>query len=168
MPLHNLEETVRRAIVHASERRHEFVTLEHLLLSLTEDREAVTVLRACGVDLDTLREGLVTYLDNDLAYLIKDSKADPRTTDSFNRALQRAVIHVQSVGAEEVTGAKRSGCYFLGARKLSLLFPERAGYDPFPGDGLYRCRAAGRKRNIDPSRVQIRRPHSAQQPTKIL
>jgi ATP-dependent Clp protease ATP-binding subunit ClpA len=72
---------------------------------LTEDQDAVAVLRACGVDLDKLREDLLTYLDHDLAYLITDSLADPRTTESFNRALQRAVIHVQSSGREEVTGA---------------------------------------------------------------
>ena len=105
MPSHNLEETVRRAAAFANDRRHEFVTLEHLLLSLTEDQDAVAVLRACGVDLDKLREDLLTYLDHDLAYLITDSLADPRTTESFNRALQRAVIHVQSSGREEVTGA---------------------------------------------------------------
>jgi ATP-dependent Clp protease ATP-binding subunit ClpA len=72
---------------------------------LTEDQDAVAVLRACGVDLDKLREDLLTYLDHDLTYLITDSLADPRTTESFNRALQRAVIHVQSSGREEVTGA---------------------------------------------------------------
>ena len=105
VPSHNLEETVRRAAAFASDRRHEFVTLEHLLLSLTEDQDAVAVLRACGVDLDKLREDLLTYLDHDLTYLITDSLADPRTTESFNRALQRAVIHVQSSGREEVTGA---------------------------------------------------------------
>jgi ATP-dependent Clp protease ATP-binding subunit ClpA len=105
VPSHNLEETVRRAVAYASDRRHEFVTLEHLLLSLTEDQDAIAVLRACGVDLDKLREDLLTYLDHDLTYLITDSLADPRTTESFNRALQRAVIHVQSSGREEVTGA---------------------------------------------------------------
>ena len=105
VPSHNLEETVKRAIAYAGERKHEFVTLEHLLLSLTEDQDAVAVLRACGVDLDKLREDLVTYLDHDLSYLVTDSLAEPRTTDSFNRALQRAVIHVQSSGREEVTGA---------------------------------------------------------------
>jgi len=105
VPSHNLEESVRRAVAFASDRRHEFVTLEHLLLSLTEDQDAVAVLRACGIDLEKLREDLLTYLDHDLAYLITDSLADPRTTESFNRALQRAVIHVQSSGREEVTGA---------------------------------------------------------------
>lgn len=105
VPSNNLEETFRRAMAHASDRRHEFATLEHLLLSLTEDQDAVAVLRACGVDLDKLRDDLLSYLDHDLEYLITDSLAEPRATESFNRAMQRAVIHVQSSSREEVTGA---------------------------------------------------------------
>ena len=105
VPSRNLEETIHRAIDYATERRHEFVTLEHLLLALAEDQDAVAVLRACDVDLDKLREDLVGYLDNDLDYLVSESTSDPRPTESFNRALQRAVIHVQSSGREEVTGA---------------------------------------------------------------
>ncbi|UCH76255.1 MAG: ATP-dependent Clp protease ATP-binding subunit ClpA [Rhodospirillales bacterium] len=105
MPSRNLEDTIHRAMDFATERRHEFVTLEHLLLSLAEDQDAVAVLRACDVDLDKLREDLCNYLDNDLDYLISDSMSDPRPTEGFNRALQRAMIHVQSSGREEVTGA---------------------------------------------------------------
>ncbi len=105
VPSRNLEETIHRAIDFATERRHEFVTLEHLLLSLAEDQDAIAVLRACDVDLDKLREDLSNYLDNDLDYLVSDSLADPRPTEGFNRALQRAMIHVQSSGREEVTGA---------------------------------------------------------------
>jgi ATP-dependent Clp protease ATP-binding subunit ClpA len=92
-------------MAYASERKHEFATLEHLLLALTDDKDAVFVLRACGVDLNKLREDLLTYLDHELEYLVSDSPADPRATESFNRALQRAVIAVQSSGREEVTGA---------------------------------------------------------------
>ena len=121
VPSQNLEETVRRAVAYASDRRHEFVTLEHLLLALTEDQDAVAVLRACGVDLDKLREDLVSYLDHDLSYLVTDSLADPRTTESFNRALQRAVIHVQSSGREEVTGAN----------VLVAIFSERESHAVF-------------------------------------
>lgn len=105
MPSQNLEETVHRAMAYASERKHEFATLEHLLLALTEDKDAVFVLRACGVDLNELREDLLTYLDRDLEYLVADLRGDPRPTESFNRALQRAVINDQSSGREEVTGA---------------------------------------------------------------
>ena len=105
VPSRNLEDTINRAIDFATERRHEFVTLEHLLLALAEDQDAIAVLRACDVDLDKLREDLSNYLDNDLDYLINDSMSDPRPTEGFNRALQRAMIHVQSSGREEVTGA---------------------------------------------------------------
>ena len=101
----NLEESIHRAMVDARERRHEFATIEHLLLALSEDPDAVAVLRACGVDLDKLREDLGGYLDNDVDYLVADTLADPRPTDGFTRALQRAAIHVQSSGREEVTGA---------------------------------------------------------------
>jgi ATP-dependent Clp protease ATP-binding subunit ClpA len=100
-----LEKTIGRAIDFASERRHEFVTLEHLLLALAEDSDAVEVLRACDVDLGKLREDLCNYLDNDLDYLVTDTTMDPRPTEGFNRALQRAMIHVQSSGREDVTGA---------------------------------------------------------------
>jgi len=105
VPSRNLEDTIHRAIDFATERRHEFVTLEHLLLALAEDQDAIAVLRACDVDLDKLREDLCNYLDNDLDYLVSDTMSDPRPTEGFNRALQRAMIHVQSSGREEVTGA---------------------------------------------------------------
>jgi ATP-dependent Clp protease ATP-binding subunit ClpA len=109
-------------VAYASDRRHEFVTLEHLLLSLTEDRDTVAVLRACGIDLDKLREDLVNYLDHELAYLVTDSPADPRTTESFNRALQRAVTHVQSSGREEVTGANLLVAIFLERESYAVYF----------------------------------------------
>jgi len=105
VPSRHLEDTIHRAIDFATERRHEFVTLEHLLLALAEDQDAIAVLRACDVDLDKIREDLSNYLDNDLDYLVSESTSDPRPTEGFNRALQRAMIHVQSSGREEVTGA---------------------------------------------------------------
>jgi ATP-dependent Clp protease ATP-binding subunit ClpA len=66
----NLEQSLHRALAHANERRHEYATLEHLLLALTEDQDAIAVLRACGVDLDKLRRDLGQYLDNELAGLV--------------------------------------------------------------------------------------------------
>src|SRR6201996_2277911 len=101
----NLEKTLHRALAYANERRHEYATLEHLLLSLTEDQDAVAVLRACTVDLDKLRRDLLNYVDNDLASLISSHVEDAKPTASFQRVLQRAAIHVQSSGREEVTGA---------------------------------------------------------------
>ncbi|BBK38239.1 ATP-dependent Clp protease ATP-binding subunit ClpA [Allostella sp. ATCC 35155] len=101
----NLEETLHRALANANERRHEYATLEHLLLALTEDRDAVAVLRACGVDLDRLRRELIEYLDTELSNLVSSRLEDAKPTASFQRVLQRAAIHVQSSGREEVTGA---------------------------------------------------------------
>jgi ATP-dependent Clp protease ATP-binding subunit ClpA len=101
----NLEKTLHRALAYANERRHEYATLEHLLLSLTEDQDAVAVLRACTVDLDRLRRDLLNYVDNDLTSLVSSHVEDAKPTASFQRVLQRAAIHVQSSGREEVTGA---------------------------------------------------------------
>ncbi len=101
----NLEETLHRALAFAGERRHEYATLEHLLLSLTEDQDSVAVLRACGIDLDRLRSDIGEYLDNELTNLVSSHQEDPKPTAGFQRVLQRAAIHVQSSGREEVTGA---------------------------------------------------------------
>ena len=101
----NLEKSLHRALAHANERHHEYATLEHLLLALTEDQDAVAVFRACGVDLDRLRREVLNYIDNELANLVAAHGDDAKPTASFQRVLQRAAIHVQSSGREEVTGA---------------------------------------------------------------
>src|SRR5258708_11201398 len=101
----NLEKTLHRALAHANERRHEYATLEHLLLALTEDQDAVAVLRACSVDLEKLRRDVTNYVDNELSNLISTHVEDAKPTASFQRVLQRAAIHVQSSGRDEVTGA---------------------------------------------------------------
>ena len=82
----------------ANERRHEYATLEHLLLALTEDQDAIAVLRACSVDLDRLRRDVATYVDNELGNLVASHTEDAKPTASFQRVLQRAAIHVQSSG----------------------------------------------------------------------
>ncbi len=101
----NLEQSLHRALACASERRHEYATLEHLLLALTEDQDAVAVLRACNVDIDRLRRDLAEFVDNNLADLVSPRGAEPKPTAGFQRVVQRAAIHVQSSGREEVTGA---------------------------------------------------------------
>ena len=101
----NLEQTLHLALELAHGRRHEFATLEHLLLALTEDADAVAVMRACDVNIDKLRTEITTYLDEELAELVAEENVDPKPTDAFQRVLQRAAIHVQSSGREEVTGA---------------------------------------------------------------
>jgi ATP-dependent Clp protease ATP-binding subunit ClpA len=101
----NLEQSLHRALALANERHHEYATLEHLLLSLTEDQDAAAVLRACGVDIDHLRRDLSQYIDEELSSLITSRTEESKPTAGFQRVLQRAAIHVQSSGREEVTGA---------------------------------------------------------------
>ena len=101
----NLEQSLHRALGYASERRHEYATLEHLLLALAEDQDAVAVLRACNVDLDRLKRDLTEFVDNSLTDLVSPRAAEPKPTAGFQRVVQRAAIHVQSSGREEVTGA---------------------------------------------------------------
>ena len=101
----NLEKSLHRALALASERHHEYATLEHLLLALTEDNDAIAVFKACGVDVDLLRQDLGSYLDDDLTGLVIEDYEDPKPTAGFQRVIQRALIHVQSSGREEVTGA---------------------------------------------------------------
>ena len=100
-----LEKTLRRALSLANERRHEYATLEHLLLALIDDVDSAAVLRACGVDLDALRKTVVQYLDTELENLVVDSQEEAKATNGFQRVVQRAAFHVQSSGREEVTGA---------------------------------------------------------------
>jgi ATP-dependent Clp protease ATP-binding subunit ClpA len=101
----SLEQALHRALALAGERRHEYATLEHLLLALVDDQDSAAVMRACNVDLDSLRRNLVEYVDNELANLVSDGRQDSKPTAGFQRVIQRAVIHVQSSGREEVTGA---------------------------------------------------------------
>ena len=101
----SLEESLHRAIEYANERHHEYATLEHLLLSLIDDRDAASVMRACNVDLDRLRAKVTDFLDKELSNLILDQDGEAQPTASFQRVIHRAVVHVQSSGREEVTGA---------------------------------------------------------------
>src|SRR6266699_3734854 len=101
----NLEQSLHRALALANERHHEYATLEHLLLALLDDQDAAAVMRACNVDLDKLRRSLTAYLESELENLVTDGNEDSKPTAGFQRVIQRAVIHVQSSGREEVTGA---------------------------------------------------------------
>jgi ATP-dependent Clp protease ATP-binding subunit ClpA len=101
----SLEQSLHRALALANERHHEYATLEHLLLALIDDQDAAAVMRACNVDLDKLRRSLTSYLESELENLVSDGSEDSKPTAGFQRVIQRAVIHVQSSGREEVTGA---------------------------------------------------------------
>ncbi len=117
----SLEKALHRALAFANERHHEFATLEHLLLSLIEDKDAVAVMRACNVNVDELRNSLVTYIDTELVNLVSDEVLESKPTAGFQRVIQRAVIHVQSSGREEVTGAN----------VLVAIFAERESHAAF-------------------------------------
>ncbi len=117
----SLEEALHRALEYANERTHEYATLEHLLLSLLDDGDASAVLRACDVDVDELRGKLVEYIDNELEGLILDDSSEAQPTAGFQRVIHRAVVHVQSSGREEVTGAN----------VLVAIFAERESHAAF-------------------------------------
>ncbi|PPR09512.1 MAG: ATP-dependent Clp protease ATP-binding subunit ClpA [Alphaproteobacteria bacterium MarineAlpha11_Bin1] len=117
----NLEKSLHRALAQANERNHEYATLEHLLMALTEDQDAIAVLKACGVDIDKLTQDLKTYLDEELSNLASEDHDDPKPTASFQRVVQRAAIHVQSSGRQEVTGAN----------VLVAMFSERESHAVF-------------------------------------
>ena len=114
----NLEKTLHQALADASERRHEYATLEHLLLALIDDEDAAQVMNACGVDLSELTAVVRQYLEQEYQSLRSDDDADPQPTAGFQRVVQRAILHVQSSGKDTVTGAN----------VLVALFSERDSY----------------------------------------
>lgn len=100
-----LEQTLSQAFNYARQRSHEFLTVEHLLLALLENGQALAVLKACNVDIAVLRQELSDFLADNLPTLPEDSERETQPTLAFQRILQRAVMHVQSSGGTEVTGA---------------------------------------------------------------
>ena len=116
-----LEKTLHNALAEAARRTHEYATLEHLLLALTTDTHAAQVMKACNVDLEELQGQLIRYLDTELQALKSDASVDPSPTAGFQRVVQRAILHVQSSGREEVTGAN----------VLVALFSERESHAVF-------------------------------------
>jgi ATP-dependent Clp protease ATP-binding subunit ClpA len=127
----NLEKTLHRALALANARSHEYATLEHLLMALTEDQDAVAVLRACAVEIDKLRTDVSDFLDQELSGLTVEGQSEAKPTAGFQRVIQRAAIHVQSSGRSEVTGAnvlvalfserESHAVYFLQEQNMSRL-----------------------------------------------
>ncbi len=102
----SLESALERALTAAGERQHEYATLEHLLLALTEDEDAIEVMTACKVDIKSLKDALELYIDEDLSSLVTDNPSGRvQPTAAFQRVVQRAVLHVESSGRDEVSGA---------------------------------------------------------------
>ncbi len=101
----NLEKTLRDSYQLATNNKHEYVTLEHLLFCLLEDQDALSVLKACAVDTNLLKSNIENFISKDLDNLKENFTGEPKLTNGFQRVLQRAAIHVQSSGRENVTGA---------------------------------------------------------------
>jgi ATP-dependent Clp protease ATP-binding subunit ClpA len=102
----SLERALERALTSANERDHEYATLEHLLLALVDDEDAAEVMRACKVDLDKLRSDLARYIDEELQSLVVENRTgEVMPTAAFQRVVQRAILHVESSGRDQVTGA---------------------------------------------------------------
>ena len=101
----DLESSLNTAFKTAREKRHEFMTVEHLLLALTDNNSAAEILRACGANIEALTSELNVFIDENTPLLNEEEERETTPTLGFQRVLQRAVFHVQSSGKKEVTGA---------------------------------------------------------------
>ncbi|MBA70018.1 MAG: ATP-dependent Clp protease ATP-binding subunit ClpA [Rhizobiales bacterium] len=149
----SLEKAIHQALTLANERHHEYATLEHLLLALIEDPDAAAVMGACNVDLDELRTTVIEYVDKELNNLITGYNEDSKPTSGFQRVIQRAVIHVQSSGREEVTGANVLVAIFAERESHAAYFlqeQEMTRYDAvnFISHGIAKRPGAGEERPV--------------------
>ena len=168
----SLEEAIHRALGLANERRHELATLEHLLLSLIDEQEAARVMRACGVDLEELRQALTKFIDEELEALVADvdgSEAAPTT--GFQRVIQRAAIHVQSSGRTEVTGANVLVAIFAERESHAAFFlqeQDMTRYDAvnFISHGVAKNPAFGENRTVRGAEEQAEEPEEPVQSQK--
>ncbi len=118
-----LEESLQRAVAYANDRNHELVTLEHLLLGLLDDEDAIEVFNSCETDMESLRESVLDYIDEDLQVLVvENNDGDARPTAGFQKVVQRAVIHVQSANQDEVSGANVLVAIFAARESHAVFF----------------------------------------------
>ncbi len=154
----SLEKALHQALTYANERHHEYATLEHLLLALIDDADAAAVMGACNVNLDVLRKTVIDYVDNELANLVTGYDEDSKPTSGFQRVIQRAVIHVQSSGREEVTGANVLVAIFAERESHAAFFlqeQEMTRYDAVN----YISHGIGKR----PGSAQVRPPRGAEE-----
>jgi len=126
-----LEVSLHMAFVEARQKRHEFITVEHLLLTLLDNPSAADVLRACAANLDELRREVMGFIDQHTPVVPGDGEIDTQPTLGFQRVIQRAILHVQSSGKKEVNGANvlvaifgekdSHAVYFLHKQNISRL-----------------------------------------------
>ena len=152
-----LEHSIHAALALANSKAHEFATLEHLLLTLIEEPDAQRVLKACDVDLETLREALANFIDEELSSMAKeDENLEATPTAAFQRVIQRAAIHVQSSGRSEVTGANVLVAIFAERESNAAYFlqeQEMTRYDAvnFIAHGVAKNPAFGEQRFVQGS-----------------
>ena len=126
-----LEVSLHMAFMDARQKRHEFISVEHLLLAMLDNPSALDVLRACGANIDTMREQIIAFIEEHTPKVGGEDEVDTQPTLGFQRVIQRAILHVQSSGKKEVTGANvlvavfgekdSHAVYFLGQQGVSRL-----------------------------------------------
>jgi hypothetical protein len=126
-----LEMTLHRALAFANARDHEYATLEHLLLALTDDAVASAVMKACKVDPQALKENLVNYIDNELWRLVIEDGPDAMPTRAFHRVVQRAVLNTQRLGRDMVTGGDFLVAMFAETESPAVRFLSEQGMTGF-------------------------------------
>jgi len=120
-----LEEALNNAFKEARAQNHEFMTVEHLLLALLDNINAVNILKACGADIASLRKDLLNFLNETTPLLPEGDERDTQPTLGFQRVLQRAVFHVQSSGKQEVTGANVLVAIFSEQESQAVFFLKK-------------------------------------------
>ncbi len=155
----SLEQALHRALVIANERHHEYATLEHLLLSLMDDSDAAAVMSACNVDTAALRASVTKYIDTELTNLATGYDEEAKPTTSFQRVIQRAVIHVQSSGREEVTGANVLVAIFAERESHAAYFLQEQQLTRYDAVNFISHGIAKR-----PGATEIRSPRGADEP----
>ncbi|MGB0128975.1 MAG: ATP-dependent Clp protease ATP-binding subunit ClpA [Rhodocyclaceae bacterium] len=122
-----LEVSLHMAFVEARQKRHEFITVEHLLLALLDNPSAAEVLRACAANIDELRRELIAFINEHTPTVGGTDEIDTQPTLGFQRVIQRAILHVQSSGKKEVTGANVLVAIFGEKDSHAVYFLQRQG-----------------------------------------
>src|SRR6185369_4904611 len=122
-----LEAALSLAVREATQRRHEFLTLEHVLFALLHDEDVLEVIRQCGGDAAALKRDLVRFFDERIEQLAEKSDAEPQQTLGFRRVLQRAALHVQSAGKQQISGRDVLVAMFRETDSHASYFLEKQG-----------------------------------------
>ncbi len=122
-----LEVSLHMAFVEARQKRHEFITVEHLLLALLDNPSAADVLRACAANIDELRQEVASFINQHTPTVAGDGEIDTQPTLGFQRVIQRAILHVQSSGKKEVNGANVLVAIFGEKDSHAVYFLQKQG-----------------------------------------